>query len=302
MRGNGFGPLAETKELMNSRRNEDDRVPRLLSLLDLATVPEASDHVDDETLAMLACGSASAQELAAMRAHLVVCPPCRRLVGEILSHAEPSQPEVPPARTWGWLRRTRAILAWAVAAGLLLGATVVIWSWNRGGGTPRPAPQPGPGEAAPLAELQEASVSWERSGLRANEPERSAITLKIDSPRDGIAVVLMVQDDRWELLRGERPMEKGPGNDYGPIELPSTPVVYIAVLSDRRERGELSRTIRESLPSEPRDLEAYYETWRDDVRARLTRGGHRWASIQPIRVVSTKPDPAERPAPASQPG
>jgi hypothetical protein len=108
--------------------------------VDLATEPEASDHVDDETLAMLACGSASAQELAAMRAHLVICPPCRRLVGEILSDAEPSQPEVPPARTWGWLRRTRAILAWAVAACPLLAVGVVIWSWNREGGAPRPGP------------------------------------------------------------------------------------------------------------------------------------------------------------------
>jgi hypothetical protein len=80
------------------------------------------------------------------------------------------------------------------------------------------------------------------------------------------------------------------------------PVVYIVVLSDRQERGELSRTIRESLPNEPRDIEAHYETWREDVRARLTRGGHRWVSIEPVRVVPTKPDPAERPAPASQPG
>jgi hypothetical protein len=66
-----------------------------------------------------------------------------------------------------------------------------------------------------LAELQAAPVSWERSGPRGNEPERSTITLKIDSPRDGIAVVLMVEDGHWELLRGERPMKKGPGNDYG---------------------------------------------------------------------------------------
>jgi hypothetical protein len=287
---------------MNSPRNEDDRVPRLLSLVDLATEPEASDHVDEDTLAMLACGIASAQELAAMRAHLVVCPPCRRLVGEILSDAEPSQPEVPPARTWGWLRRTWAILAWAVAACLLLAVAVVIWSGNRGGGAPRPVPQPGPGKAPLLAELLAAPVSWERNGPRGIEPERSTITLKIESPQDGIAVVLMVEDGHWELLRGERPMKKGPGNDYGPIELPPTPVVYIVVLSDRRERGELSRTIRESLPNEPRDLEAHYETWRDDSRARLTRGGHRWVSIELVRVAPTEPGPAERRAPASQPG
>jgi hypothetical protein len=153
-----------------------------------------------------------------------------------------------------------------------------------------------------LAELLAAPVSWERSGLRGNEPERSTITLKIDSPRDGIAVVLMVANGHWDLLRGERPMKKGPGNDYGPIESLPAPVVYIVVLSDRQERGELSRTIRESLPSEPRDFEAHYETWRDAIRARLTRGGHRWVSIAPMRVVPTKPDPAERPAPASQPG
>ena len=97
-------------------------------------------------------------------------------------------------------------------------------------------------------------------------------------------------------------MKKGPGNDYGPIEPPPAPVVYIVVVSDRQERGELSRTIRESLPNEPRDIEAHYKTWRDDVRARLTRGGHRWVSVEPMRVVSTKPDPAERPAPASQAG
>ena len=115
-------------------------------------------------------------------------------------------------------------------------------------------------------------------------------------------MVLMVVNGRWELLRGERPITKGPGNDYGPIESPPTPVVYIVVLSDRLERGELSRTIRESLPNEPRDLEAHSETWRDDVRARLTRGGHRWVSIESVRVAPTEPGPAERRAPASQPG
>jgi hypothetical protein len=153
-----------------------------------------------------------------------------------------------------------------------------------------------------LAELLAAPVSWERGGPPGIEPERSTITLKIDSPRDGIAVVVMVADGHWELLRRERPMKKGPGNDYGPIESLPAPVVYIVVLSDRQERGELSREIRESVPSEPRDREAHYEPWRDDIRARLTRGGHRWVSIEPLRVAPTRPDPAERPAPAPQPG
>jgi hypothetical protein len=287
---------------MNARQNEDDRGRRLLSLLDLATGPESSDHVDDDTLALLTGGQASAAELAAVRAHLVVCPSCRRLVGQILSDAARSHPEVRPARTWGWLGRAPTILAWAMAACLLLGVTVGIWSWNRGGGAPRPGPQPGPDNAPLLAELLAAPVSWERSAARGTEPEPSTITLKINSPQDGIAVVLMVANGHWDLLRGERPMNKGPGNDYGPIELPPAPVVTIVVLSDRQERGALSRTIRESLPGEPRDLEAHYQTWRDDVRARLTRGGHRWLSIEPIRVVPAKPDPAERPAPASQPG
>jgi len=153
-----------------------------------------------------------------------------------------------------------------------------------------------------LAELLVAPVSWERGGARGIEPERSTITLKIESPQDGIALVLMVANGHWELLRGERPMKKGPGNDYGPIELLPAPVVYIVVLSDRHERGELSRTIRESLPNEPRDIEEHYKTWRDDVRVRLTRGGHLWVSIEPVRVVPTKLDPAERPAPASEAG
>jgi hypothetical protein len=287
---------------MNSRQNEDDRVQRLLRLPDLATEPEASDHVDDDSLALLAGGRASAEELAAVRVHLAVCPPCRRLVGEILSNAERSRPRVLPARTWGWPRRATAILARAAAACLLLGMTVVIWFLNRGGGAPRPGPQPGPGNAPVLAELLAAPVSWERSGPRGIEPERSTITLKIESPQDGIAVVLMVANGHWELLRGERAIKKGPGNDYGPIELLPAPVVYLVVLSDRQERGELSRTIRESLPSEPRVIEEHYQTWRDDVRVRLTRGGHRWVSIEPIRGVPTKPDPAERPAPASEAG
>jgi hypothetical protein len=282
---------------MNARQNEDDRARRLLSLLDLAT--GADDHVDDDTLALLTRATASAEELAAVRAHLVVCPPCRRLVGQILSDAERSHPELLPARIWGWLRRAPAILAWATAACLLLGVTVGIWSLNRRGGAPRPGPQRGPDNAPLVAELLAATVSWERSGLRGAEPEQSTITLKLDSPQDGIAVVLMVTNGHWQLLRGERPMKKGPGNDYGPIESLPAPVVYIVVLTDRQERGELSRTIRESLPSEPRDLEAHYKTWREDVRARLTRGGHRWVSIEPLRVVPTKPDPAERPAPAS---
>jgi hypothetical protein len=274
----------------------------LLSLLDPATESESSDHVDDDTLALLTGGTASAGELAAVRAHLVVCPACRRLVGQILSDAEWSHPEVLPARTWGWPRRAPAILAWAVVACLLLGMPVVIRSWNRGGGAPRPGPRPGPGDAPLWAELLAAPVSWERSGPRGHEPGRSTITLEIDSPRDGIAVVVMVADGHWELLRGELPVRKGPDNDYGPIESPPAPVVYIVVVSDHRARGELSRAIRESLPSEPRDIEAHYEAWRDDVRARLARGGHRWVSIEPTRVAPTRPDPAERPASAPQPG
>jgi hypothetical protein len=153
-----------------------------------------------------------------------------------------------------------------------------------------------------LAALLPARVTWERSGPRGTELEQSTITLKLDSPQDGIAVVLLVANGQWELLRGERPLTKGPGNDYGPIESLPAPVVYIVILSDRQERGELSRTIRESLPSEPRDIEAHFKTWREDVRARLTRGGHRWVSIERLRVVPTKADPVARPARASQPG
>jgi hypothetical protein len=287
---------------MNARRDEDDRVQRLLRLLDPATDPESPDHIDDDTLALLTAGQASAAELAAVRAHLIVCTPCRRLVGQILSDTERSDSEVPPSRGWGWLRRPPAILAWAVAACLLLSLTVVIWSVNRGGGAPRPAPQPGPANAPLLAELLAAPVSWERSGVRGIESERPTITLQIDSPQEGVAVVLTVANGRWELLHGERLMNKGPGNDYGPIDSLPAPVVYIVVLSDRQERGELSRTVRESLPNEPRDMEAYYQTWRDDVRARLTHGGHRWVSIEPAPVAPAKSDPAEQPAPTSQPG
>jgi hypothetical protein len=284
---------------MNARRDEDDRVQRLLSLLDLATEPESSNHVDDDTLALVTDGGASAQELAAVRAHLVVCPPCRRLVGRILSDAERGRPEGPPPRTRRWPHRALAILTWALAACLLLCVTVVIWSLNRGGSAPGPGPRPGPGDVPLLAELLAAPVRWERGGPRGNEPERSTITLEIDSPRDGVGVVVKVANGHWYPLRGELPVKKGPGNDYGPIESMPDPVAYIVVLSDRRERGELSRIVRESLPGEPRDLEAHYETWRDDVRARLARGGHRWVSIESVRMAPTKPDPAARPAPAS---
>ncbi len=288
---------------MSSRQTEDDHdVTRLLGLLDLATVPESFNHVDDDMLALLAGSRASAEELAAVRAHLVVCPACRRLVGKVLSDAEGSLSEVAPGGIWERLGRAPAMLALAVAACLLVGVTVVFWSLNRGAGTLRPAPLPGPGNLPLWAELLPASVSWERSGARGIEPEKSPITLKIDSPQDGIAVVLMVANGRWELLRGERPLKKGPSNDYGPIDSLPAPVVHIVVLSDRQERGELSRTIRESLPSEPWDIEAHYKTWRDDVRARLTRGGHRWVSIETLRVVPTKPDSAERPAPSFPPG
>ncbi len=94
---------------MNSRQNEGDGVARLLSLLDLATEPELSDHVDDDTLALLAGGSASAEELIAVRAHLVVCPPCRRLVSQILSDSKGSVSEALPARSWGRLLRARQL-------------------------------------------------------------------------------------------------------------------------------------------------------------------------------------------------
>jgi hypothetical protein len=120
------------------------------------------------------------------------------------------------------------------------------------------------------------------------EPERSTITLKINSPRDGIAVVCLVANGRWQLLRGERLVKAGPVNDYGPIESLSDPAVYVVVLSDGQERGELSRMVRESLPNEPRDFEEHFKTWRDDVRVRLTRGGHHWVSIEPTPVINDR--------------
>jgi len=268
---------------MDTRENEDDRVQRLLTLLEPSTGPEASDHVDDETLTLLTGGRASARELEAVRAHLVVCPPCRRLVGQVLSDVGPRHAEALPSRTRSWLRRATAIRACAVAACLLLGATVAYWSSDRGGAL-APETRPGSAHETVGAELLAASVRWERSGSRGAAPEASAITLKIDSPRDGVAVVLAVADGRWELLRGERPVKQGPGNDYGPIEPSPAPVVYIVVLSDLQERGELSRTIRESLPGEPRDIETHDEAWRDDVRRRLSRDGHHWVSIEAIHM------------------
>lgn len=116
----------------------------MLSLLDLATEPESSDHVNDETLALLAGGGASAAELAAVRTHLVVCPACRRLVGLTLSDADRSRPEVRPAPPRGWLRRAPAILTWVVAACLLLCATIVFWSPDRGGGARGRGPDQAP--------------------------------------------------------------------------------------------------------------------------------------------------------------
>jgi hypothetical protein len=292
----------ETKKHMNSSENADGLGRRLLSLLDLATGPGSSGHVDDDTLALLTAGAASADELGAVRAHVVVCPPCRRLVGQILCHAEPSPPAVLPARTREFRRRAPALMAWAMAACVLLAASVGIWSWVRRSAGPQPGPQPGPNHAALLAELLPAPVTWERSALRGTAPEPSTITFKFDSPQDGIAVVLMVANGHWQLFRGERPTKMGPGNDYGPIEMLPAPVVYIVVVSDYQERDELTRTIRESLPSKPRDIEDHFKTWRDDVRARLTRGGHHWVSIELLRVEPAKPDPVEGPAPAFRPG
>ena len=154
----------------------------------------------------------------------------------------------------------------------------------------------GPEQALPMRRSGQSCLPRRCAGNAAapEAPRRMpAITLEIDSPRDGVAVVLVVADGRWELLRGERPVKQGPGNDYGPIEPPPVPVVYIIVLTDRRERGELSRLIRESLPGEPRDIEAHYEAWRDDICRRLSRDGHNWVSIEVLRVEATKPGPAD---------
>ena len=67
---------------MSSRQTEDDHdVTRLLGLLDLATVPESFNHVDDDMLALLAGSRASAEELAMVRARpgrLPCLPPSRR--------------------------------------------------------------------------------------------------------------------------------------------------------------------------------------------------------------------------------
>jgi hypothetical protein len=248
---------------MNSPPSEADRVKRFLSLMEPAS--GSSDHIDDDTLALVAHGWASAQELEAVRAHLVVCPPCRRLVAQIIKPI--------PARPWSWHRHPPAFLAAAVAACLLVSLTLLFWSVNR----PR------------LADVLVAQVSLQLQVSRGDGSEQPAFDIKIESPRDGVAVVLGVANGRWKMLAGQRKRDEFLVKATEaflyprPIEPSKAPVDYVVVLSDSVRPGELAQTVRESLPSEPGDFEKSYKSWRDDLIWRLTRTGHKWLSIEKLR-------------------
>ena len=192
---------------MNSRQDEDDRVQRLLSLLDPAKEPESSNHVDDDTLVLLTGGMANSEELAALRLDLVVCLPCRRMVGQILMprRTEPARSPTggylgmaPPCTGNPGLRRGGLPSAGRDGRDLVLES-------RRGcaktGAPTRPRQRAALGGVVPAATWAGNAAAPEASSRNSPQSHSS-----IDSPQAGIAVVLMVANGRWEtLLRGEGP-------------------------------------------------------------------------------------------------
>ncbi len=288
---------------MSDVQRGDDPVARFLSLIEPATGPP--DHIDDDTLTLIATRTASQRDLAAVRAHLIVCPPCRRIVGDVQRHA--AVPRAFAADHSAWKRGARTPGPWALAACLLLGVSALVWSTHgprQAGVVTTQRNREGPATAVDrgqdshaTAQVLLAAVQLVPNASRGRPVSRNrsprgktpladsppaAYHIDIKAPHDGTAVVVRVWPDHWEPLRGEvRVLAEKPAS-YGPIEASEASVAYIVIVADLLEPRELPRLVRGSVPSGQRGIEAL-ERWRADVIARLTAAGHRWLSIEFIK-------------------
>jgi hypothetical protein len=112
-----------------------------------------------------------------------------------------------------------------------------------------------------------------------------------------------VTPDQWELLGRRRNQEfrvrsGNMTNPFGPILSPQAAAVYVVVITDFLAEGELSDTIRKALPASSAGT-ADIDGWRFDVSSRLARAGHRWMSVEPIRLEPAKSDNSVKPATSS---
>ena len=293
-----------------------DPVARFLSLIEPATGPP--DHIDDDTLTLIAMGTASQRDLAAVRAHLILCPPCRRAVGDVQRHAAVRGPFA--ADHAAWKRAARTLGPWALAACLLLGVSALVWSrlglrqakvvttWRDRAGTATAADRAQDSHAT--ARVLLAATQLVPNGSRGRPVSRNrsphgktplaeasptAYHIDIKAPHDGTAMVVRVWPDHWEPLRGEVHVLADRPASYGPIEASEVPVDYIVIVADLLEPRELSRLVSDSVPNGQHGIEAL-ERWRADVIARLTTAGHRWLSIEIIKGRSTERRDPDNPA------
>jgi hypothetical protein len=227
-----------------------------------------------------------------------------------------------------WQSRTRA--AAAVIAFCLLAGTALYTIPNRRGGPNErererglppvvsqvplkeaPAP-PGRFEKLPAkVELGEAARAGSEGAGRGTTtapkdettayavPPNTVISLAIRPPRDGVAFVARVLQDKWDPLFTDksvvaetpRSAETPSQNVCDAIISPDQPVSYLIVITNATSTP-VSDTIKSAGAPTTRSAEEI-EDWKARVAAALERTGHRWYSIEEVR---TRPEtsPAKR--------
>jgi hypothetical protein len=230
-----------------------------------------------------------------LKEHGCRIPPVDRLL-DCMSEGSSRLPEVnrvlQPYRKRSGLRLLRRpwllVGSGAVAACLLIGVTLLIGAFNRHRNQTPVIELPGLEQLTAKVELGNVPLA----GSNALEP-KAFPRLVIHPPRDGVAVVVMVESEgptaRWELLQGELLVvgdgEKlaagSPMNIYEPL-MPSTEeTAYLVVLTDKTS-VPVNETVASTMPVPARGFDAI-PGWKLEVFNALREAGHRWAAIEEVR-------------------
>jgi hypothetical protein len=250
--------------------------------------PDSGDHLDDNTLALIATHNATDAERSYVQAHISHCPPCRELVYAALdAYAEPpAEAEVVRAQVPVYRLTRSSLMRWASAAAALLGVLISGWGVFRvfsGIEVPaskaaeiRLARNMGP-EPEPPGDNRPAKFVAPEPGPGEGEAARKGLEMDLYPTFDGEAVVLRGVQGRWEIYPNPIKVVRDRRNTY--FSIPASPpgTVLVAVIADEAP-APLADVVRSAgLPEG--DGPGAVDAWRPKVLAALKRSDRQRATI-----------------------
>jgi hypothetical protein len=250
--------------------------------------PDSGDHLDDNTLALIAIHEESDAARSYAQAHIAHCPSCRQLVYAALdADAEPPagdqdeeglRPTIPIPR--------RSVLRWVSAAAALAGVVISGWGVFRVlSGIEVPASRPaGIRLARTMGTEKEAPGGNRPSKERSTDPERgegraagNGLEMDLYPTFDGEAVVLRGVQGRWEIYPNPIKVVRDHRNIY--FSIPASPpgTVLVAVIADEAP-APLADVVRSAGLPEGVGFGAV-DAWRPKVLAALKRSNRQKGTI-----------------------